>query len=1174
VGSRAKPTAATTSSDTSAYSARLLATLRKATTGEYEIRGEIGRGGMAAVYLAYDLRLNRKVAIKVMLPELAFHEGMEDRFKREARTAAKLDHPHIVVIYSVRDDAELLFFVMKYIEGASLEQIARKYAPLPLAVVQHVLVQLGGALQFAHDEGVVHRDVKPANVLIDRRGNVLVTDFGIAKATESTQLTRTGSVIGTPAYMSPEQCLGTEQTHASDQYSLGVVAYEMIAGRPPFVGPSYELQWAHVKNPPPPLQTARPDCPPALAAAVMRMLAKEPTARWPSLEDAVPTFAAGLVPGDDSPRAQLAGFVKVVSPVRTDSIAVTPASPIPRGKGSAARSAPVTPPAPITPPAPVTPWTSIRISPAQPQLEVGDHVDLTVEFLPPPTAGVQTPNAVWTSSAPTIVTVSASGVATAIAVGSAVISAQAANLGASTTVAVRQSPVASIQLRPPARPIEVGTTHRMECTIRDARDRELAGREVFWASSTPRVASVNAAGEVTAHALGKSTIGADCESISATINIEVVPDRVAEVTLTPATLTLEERSSGRLTVRANNERGKAIGGRQVTLRSADPAIASVGPDGAVVAKAIGRTIVSATCDGQTGTAEVVVRPVAVATVAVRPQAPSVKAGDVVVFAAEARDASGHPLSGRAITWRSSDTRLLTVDQMGRAVATKAGPAEVTAECEGVRSSVPVVIAPPALVSFEITAPAKEVRAGKRVRLRTKARDTTGREFEPAAITWRSTNASVATAAADGTVAGVGVGEATIFAAVAGHEARTVLTVVAAPPARRMPIAVLVGGAVVVVAVVAVVLIAQLGGGDDVRPPAPNSAPNAASVSPAPAPQPAPPPAVQPQPATPTTAEPSATTTPSRSATVATLRVTSRNPLVIESGEASRVTLRALADDGTAVPSPRVRWSVGDASVASVSANGTVSGREAGRTSVTATSGDATARVEIVVNRASPATVSIAPRFPSVRVGDPTSLTTRVRDRSGNTLSSQIVWRSSNPGVATVDNAGTVRGVRQGEVTVSAVAGGATDSVRVTVTAPPTVVTNPPPVVTEQPASPPVRPPTTPSTANASTGADVDAALTSTAQLLGTRFARGQLGQLTATSQFSRLVRDDQPEAAGAPQIQRRSFADGRAEGDVALPLKWTNFAGSKRTGSVLLHVTLELRDGVWRATSARNLNNP
>ena len=169
------------------HAAKLLAELRALTAGEYEIRGEIGRGGMAVVYLAYDLRLNRRVAIKAMLPDLAFHAGMEERFKREARTAARLDHPNIVVIHSVRDSGDPLFFVMKYVDGAPLDSIIRTHAPLPIPVVQGLLMQLCAALQYAHSDGVVHRDVKPANILIDTRGNVQVTDFGIAKAADSVE---------------------------------------------------------------------------------------------------------------------------------------------------------------------------------------------------------------------------------------------------------------------------------------------------------------------------------------------------------------------------------------------------------------------------------------------------------------------------------------------------------------------------------------------------------------------------------------------------------------------------------------------------------------------------------------------------------------------------------------------------------------------------------------------------------------------------------------------------------------------------------------------------------------------------------------------------------------------------------------------------------------------------
>jgi serine/threonine-protein kinase len=787
---------------------------------------------MAAVYLAYDLRLNRKVAIKVMLPELAFHEGMEDRFKREARTAAKLDHPNIVVIYSVRDDAELLYFVMKLVEGASLEQLLRKYAPLPLSVAQHVLVQLAGALQYAHDEGVVHRDVKPANVLLDRRGSVLVTDFGIAKATESPNLTRTGSVIGTPAYMSPEQCMGNEQTHASDQYALGVVAYELIAGRPPFVGPAVELQWAHVKTEAPPLHAARPDCPPALAAAVMRMLAKDPAARWPSLQEVIPAFAAGLGPGDDSPRAKLAEMVRVVAPVRTDSMAITPASPIPSSRAAAAPRTPVVTPAP------------------------------------------------------------------------------------------RPAPVASVEIARLTSPLEVGMTHRMVCAVRDAQGNDIAGAEVDWASSNPDVASITASGEVTANALGRAIIAATAQTVSGTLTIEVVPDRVAEVVLSPSPLTLDERGSARITIRANNARGKPITGRHATLRSTDPSVATVGADGIVTAKAAGRTSIAATLDGQTTTADVVVRPAKVATIAVMPQAPSVRAGDAIAFEATLRDATNHPLQGRKLTWRSSDSAVLAIDTNGRAVAAKAGVVDVTAECDGVTKVVRVTIAPAPLISFDLVVPASPIRVGKRARIQAKARDTTGRELQPDGVVWRSSDAAVATIASDGTVNAVAPGTTTISAAVGERQARATVTITPAP-SRRVPIMVASGVGAVLLIAGAVSLLTR--GGDDLQPPASNQptgqqTPAQQSPPPEPAsPQPQPP---EPQPAAEPQPEPTTLGTP---ATVATLRVTSRSPLVIEVGQPSRVTVRPVGSDGQSVSGARITWSSAEPSIAAVSANGVVTG---------------------------------------------------------------------------------------------------------------------------------------------------------------------------------------------------------------------------------------------------------
>ena len=246
--------------------------LRAATLGEYEIMGELGRGGMACVYLGHDIALDRKVAIKVMLPDVLRQEGMTERFKREAKTAANLGHPHIVPVFTVRESPGILFFVMKYVEGRPLDSVIREMGQLPLDMVRTVVSQVGDALDYAHRKGVIHRDVKPANIMIDTEGWALVADFGIAKVTEAHGLTISGSVVVTPYYMSPEQAEGGALTGASDQYSLGVVAYEALAGKLPFDNPSLiGLLLAHREAAPPPLEPLRPGCPaPMRAAAPIR----------------------------------------------------------------------------------------------------------------------------------------------------------------------------------------------------------------------------------------------------------------------------------------------------------------------------------------------------------------------------------------------------------------------------------------------------------------------------------------------------------------------------------------------------------------------------------------------------------------------------------------------------------------------------------------------------------------------------------------------------------------------------------------------------------------------------------------------------------------------------------------------------------------------------------------
>ena len=275
--------------------------LRRATLGQYEILAEVGHGGMATVYLAHDLALDRKVAIKVLAPTLLLMgEGMVERFKREARTAAALSHPHIIPIFAVKESEHVLYFVMKHVQGRSLDAVVRDTGPLPVAMTQAILAQVGDALGYAHRHGVIHRDIKSANIMLDDEGWAVVTDFGIAKVMQAEGLTMTGVTVGTPTYMSPEQCATEEVTGASDQYSLGVVAYEMLTGTLPFQDDSImSVMYAHFNQPPRPVNELRSDCPSNLAAAVMRMLEKDPARRWPSMDDVVAVCGRPSLRHDD-----------------------------------------------------------------------------------------------------------------------------------------------------------------------------------------------------------------------------------------------------------------------------------------------------------------------------------------------------------------------------------------------------------------------------------------------------------------------------------------------------------------------------------------------------------------------------------------------------------------------------------------------------------------------------------------------------------------------------------------------------------------------------------------------------------------------------------------------------------------------------------------------------------
>ncbi len=267
----------------------------------YEIEGELGRGGMGVVYRAMDRKLRRAVAIKVLPPELAYRDDVKQRFLREAQTAAQLNHPNIVPIYAVEERDGLVCFVMALVEGEPLAlRLATERHP-PLPEVFRILRGVADALAYAHARGIVHRDIKPDNILIDRAtGRPMVTDFGIARAAEGdARLTVTGIAVGTPAYMSPEQAMGEKEIDGrSDLYSLAIVAYQMLAGDLPFQATNTpSMLMKHISDTARPLRERRRDLPPLLVSAVERAMAKRPQDRWEdagSFRDAIAAVEGGM----------------------------------------------------------------------------------------------------------------------------------------------------------------------------------------------------------------------------------------------------------------------------------------------------------------------------------------------------------------------------------------------------------------------------------------------------------------------------------------------------------------------------------------------------------------------------------------------------------------------------------------------------------------------------------------------------------------------------------------------------------------------------------------------------------------------------------------------------------------------------------------------------------------
>jgi eukaryotic-like serine/threonine-protein kinase len=744
--------------------AEVVARLRRATLGEFEIGHELGRGGMAAVFLAHELSLHRDVAIKVMSPGLLMGDGMIERFRREAITIAHLNHPNIVSVFSVRAAEGLHFFVMRCVQGRSLEQVIKQAGKLPIPIVRSILYQVGSALAYAHRFKVVHRDIKPANILVDEEGNAVVTDFGIAKATEGPSHTHTGFMVGTPAYMSPEQCSGGEVSGASDQYSLGAVAYEMITGMPPFSGSTYSVIQAHVERPPRPIREHSEDCPSDLEEAILKMLAKEPNDRWLGMTQALTALSAAPLMDDDPLRAELSRLATAGRENGYHGLP-TPISQPPRTNAVLH----------VTPPGMMR---AITILPPPPALEVGDSFLLVARVHEGNAAHLPSRPVEWSSDTPGILRVNATkAVATAIAPGSALITATCDGNQGRLRVTVAPPRADSILVKPPDRPISVGDEVQLEAVPRDKRGR-VVPRPVTWRSENDSVVTVSLDGQLVARSGGTTKISAELDEARAKVSVTVLPAPVAALHVSPPPEVVTAGDSFALSATPLDRWAGPLSDRTVNWNTSDVRVAVVTAGGWVMTRSPGLVMLTATCEGVSASVSfnVVAKEAAALPSAVVPGHSSSGPWNLDEPVEIARSERSRPrwavMAGSAFLviaalWLVGGRRIMTPNAPAESAAAAADSAVTTAAAKDPPAAAATDSDAPSSVTIT-QRPARPLAAGSSTKLVAEVRDQRGRLIQDANVGWISTDTAVVSVdSTDGTLQAVGPGRAEVVAAAGG-----------------------------------------------------------------------------------------------------------------------------------------------------------------------------------------------------------------------------------------------------------------------------------------------------------------------------------------------------------------------------------------------------------------------
>jgi serine/threonine-protein kinase len=565
--------------------AAILLDLQQVTLGEYEILGVLGKGGMGLVFLANDLSLNRKVAIKVLPPEMLQGEASVERFRREARIAASLRHRNITSVFGLKETTRVVFFIMEFVQGGTLHGLLHAVGRLEIDSAEAVLHDAASALTYAHRRDVVHRDLKPSNLLIDVEGIVLVTDFGVAKLSGSQGLTTTGSAIGSPKYMSPEQWSG-KATTASDQYSLGCVAYEILTGRAPFEGESLqELLKQHLMDAPVHLNEYRPDCPARIATAVMRMLEKEPSNRFPTVEAAIAAMGIQPVSADAPVRRSLARFAAEGDKIRP--LPKTPKSPIPiqSSKHSAKPAAT----------AASVGRRSLWIGASAMAVIAVGGVSAYLYFTTPGSSPPRKPDsaagdAVLQSASPHKDTVKPA--------------AQSSDGTSRSGAAASASPTLfTLEVLPRNPRLVSGKAVQLSAVLDDAKGSRVSQRSVQWSSSDPGIAIVSRAGTVTANRPGSAVITAEVNGRTANASVTVVEPTASrvltQIEIGPPRLSVEVNASHTLRVSGTDTKGRPLDARRVQWASENPGIAAVSSSGTVIGVSRGTASITASVDGMT-----------------------------------------------------------------------------------------------------------------------------------------------------------------------------------------------------------------------------------------------------------------------------------------------------------------------------------------------------------------------------------------------------------------------------------------------------------------------------------------------------------------------------------------------------------------------------------------------